>query len=263
MWRWIAPALSEEDAARVRRDHPFWQAIINLRHGQHGRTRLQLAVERGKLSHVEALIAWHADLNAATDIDETTLILASYKGYDEIVRALIAAGAGVDATSNLGNTALIVASLNGHVEVVRMLLAAGAGVDAANNFGCTALIWTSNNGHVEVVRVLAAGAGVDAACNHGETALICASYRGYVEIVRTLLAAGLQQAPHLRQRHHGLQLRFSHPCLDRGHPRAPRPRALKPSTGAHSRSLSPDLEPSRPPLNRRCLSAPHAHRKWP
>ena len=39
MWRWIAPELSEEDAARVRRDHPFWQAIINLRHGKYARTR--------------------------------------------------------------------------------------------------------------------------------------------------------------------------------------------------------------------------------
>ena len=43
MWRWIAPLLSEEDAARVRRDHPFWQAIINLPLGPRGDTRLILA----------------------------------------------------------------------------------------------------------------------------------------------------------------------------------------------------------------------------
>ena len=95
MWRWIAPELSEEDAARVRRDHPFWQAIINLRHGPRGVTRLMLAVEYGKLAHVEALIAWHADVNLVGLISDggTALIRASAEGHVEIVRALLAAGA--------------------------------------------------------------------------------------------------------------------------------------------------------------------------
>ena len=56
------------------------------------------------------------------------------------MRALLAAGEGVDAANNLGNTALIIASEKGHVVVVRALLAAGAGVDAASNLGITALI---------------------------------------------------------------------------------------------------------------------------
>ena len=48
MWRWIAPELSEEDAARVRLDHPFWQAIINLTYGEdRGVTRLMLAAHLG------------------------------------------------------------------------------------------------------------------------------------------------------------------------------------------------------------------------
>ena len=64
MWRWIAPELSEEDAARVRRDHPFWQAIINLPHFN-GRTRLMLAAQHGALTRAETLIAWHADVHMA------------------------------------------------------------------------------------------------------------------------------------------------------------------------------------------------------
>ena len=93
MWRWIAPELTEEDAARVRRDHPFWQAIINLRPGDRGGTRLTLAIRRGKLAHVESLIAWHADVNTADDEGPNALFLAGFTGHVEIMRALLGAGA--------------------------------------------------------------------------------------------------------------------------------------------------------------------------
>jgi predicted LPLAT superfamily acyltransferase len=160
-WRWIAPELSEEDAARVRRDHPFWQAIINLTHGKYGATRLKMAADRGELARVEALIAWHANVNIAAIDGDTALMLASYSGHVEVVRALIAAGAGANAAVNTGETALIFASGNGHVEIVRALLAAGAGIDAAASNGSTALVRASDKGHVGVVRVLlAASAGV-------------------------------------------------------------------------------------------------------
>ena len=182
MWRWIDPELSE-DAACVRRDHPFWQAIIDLPHGPDGRTRLMLVARRGKLARVEALIAWHADVNAVNKYGNTTLILASRYGLAKV--------AGVDAANNSGLTALVRASCNGHVEVVRALLAAGAGVDAAANDGWTALIHASDLGDLRSVRVLlAAGAGVDAADINGWTPLIHASESGQVKVVRALLAAG-------------------------------------------------------------------------
>ena len=192
MWRWIAPKLSKEDAARVRRDHPFWQAIINVRHGPDGRTRLMLAARLSKLAQVEALIAWHADVNlTGLRCGVTALINTSAQGHVEVVRALLAAGAEVNAADNAGKSALIWASYKGRVEIVRAMLAAGAGVDAATDLGYTALINASDKGHVEVVRVLlAAGAGVDAASNAGDTALMWASANGQVEFVRALLAAG-------------------------------------------------------------------------
>ena len=138
MWRWIEPALSEEDAARVRRDHPFWQAIINLPHGPGHRMRLMLAAQRGKLAQVEMLIAWHADVNAVDEIGSAALILANGQGHVEVVRALLAAGAGADAATNDGWTALIFASSDSHVETVRALLAAGANKHLINNSGDTA-----------------------------------------------------------------------------------------------------------------------------
>ena len=140
MWRWIEPELSEEDAARVRRDHPFWQAIINLWHGWRSITLLMLAAERGELARVEALIAWHADVSmAAIGINSgTALSHASMNGHVEVVRALLAEGVGVDAATNDGSTALIFASFKGHVEVVRALLAAGADKHLSANNGDTA-----------------------------------------------------------------------------------------------------------------------------
>ena len=171
MWRWIAPELSEEDAARVRRDHPFWQAIIDLPHGPNGETRLMLAVLFGARARVKALIAWHANVNMANTNGATALMAACVAGRDKIVRALLAAGASVIAAASDGCTALILASDSGHVEVVRALLAAGADVDAVNDLGWTALICASNKGHVEVVRaLLAAGANKHLVDINGDTA---------------------------------------------------------------------------------------------
>ena len=177
MWRWIAPELSEEDAARVRRDHPFWQAIIDLPHGTRRRTRLMLAAARDKLVHVETLIAWHADVNAAGQYGYTALMhaseQASMSGRLEVVRALLAAGAGVDAANALGQTALLLACscYCSNVEIARSLLAGGADVDVADITGRTALMCASANGLVEVVRVLlAAGANKHCTTTSGDTA---------------------------------------------------------------------------------------------
>ena len=194
MWRWIDPCWTAEQAACVRRDHPFWQAIINLPHGEAGETRLILAAKRGDLARVEELIAWHADVNAVDNDNGTALIYASATGlsggYVEVARTLLAAGAHLDATNEQGWTALIYASWMGHVEVVSLFLAAGADVNAANKEGYAALIRSSYYGHVDIMRkLLAKGAGVDVANSFGNTALISASCGGQVEGVRVLLKA--------------------------------------------------------------------------
>ena len=94
----------------MRRDHPFWQAIIDLPHGEDGETRLMFAARFGKLAHVEALIAWHANVNAADKDGDTALILTSSEGHIDVAHALLAAGASVDAAGNTCLTALIWAS---------------------------------------------------------------------------------------------------------------------------------------------------------
>jgi hypothetical protein len=125
-WRCIPAGLSAADADHVRRDHPLWQAIIDLKHGQWRSTRLDLAAIKGRLSCVRELCDWRADIEAADNDGRTPLWYASSFGRLDVVRELLARGANVNAATNFGTTSLMHASWRGHVEVVRALLAAGA-----------------------------------------------------------------------------------------------------------------------------------------
>ena len=140
-WRCIPAGLSASDADRVRRDHPLWQAIIDLKHGGGAwkTTRLGWAAYYGHLARVRELCDWRADIEAADKDGYTPLYYASFRGHLDIVRELLARGANVNAVSNEGYTPLVSSSCWGHVEVVRALLAAGADKRRVNNFGETAV----------------------------------------------------------------------------------------------------------------------------
>jgi hypothetical protein len=125
-WRCIPAGLSAADADRVRRDHPLWQAIIDLTHDALKQTRLCWAARCGHLARVRELCDWRADIEATDCYDLTPLHNASYYGHHEVVRELLSNGANVNAVSSYGYTALMLSSCKGNVEVVRVLLAAGA-----------------------------------------------------------------------------------------------------------------------------------------
>jgi hypothetical protein len=190
-WRCIPPGLSAADADRVRRDHPLWQAIIDLKHGKYKETRLCFAASFGRLSHVRELCDWRADIEAVDKHGFAPLFEASKVGHIAVVRELLARGANVEAATNNGSTSLFVASQNGLLVVVRELLACGANIEAATNAGFTSLLIASQEGQLDVVcELLARGANVNAATTYDTTPLIQASWCGHVEVVRALLAAG-------------------------------------------------------------------------
>jgi len=136
-WRCIPAGLSAADADRVRRDHPLWQAIIDLkpRMGFLKETRLGWAARCGHLARVRELCDWRADIEAADYISCTPLIRASTYGHHEVVRELLSRGANTNAVDCYGSTALLESSSRGHVEVVRALLAVGADKHHVNNAG--------------------------------------------------------------------------------------------------------------------------------
>jgi hypothetical protein len=137
-WRCIPAGLSAADADRVRRDHPLWQAIIDLKHGHKKNTRLMLAAQRGNLARARELCDWRADVEATDYCNETPLFRESYNGHHEVVRELLSHGANANAAIIHGYTALIMSSFFGHVEVVRVLLAAGADKHRVSRDGRTA-----------------------------------------------------------------------------------------------------------------------------
>jgi hypothetical protein len=172
-WRCIpAGRLSAADANRVRRDHPLWQAIIDLGHGKRKQTRLTLAVQHGSLARVRELCDWRAQVDAVDSGGWTPLYWAtSIKCTTDVVRELLDRGANIEATTLSGWTSLHVASLDGRLDVVSDLLAHGADPNTATIYGPTPLITSSRYGHVEIVRALLdAGADKHRVANNGETA---------------------------------------------------------------------------------------------
>ncbi len=195
-WRCIPAGLSAADADRVRRDHPLWQAIINLRHGKWKETRLSWAAREGKLSRVRELCEWRAGVEEADKDGRTPLYYASQKGHLDVVRELVARGANIEAATNDGATSLIIASQKGHFDVVRELLASGANIEAAAD-GDTPLIMASYFGHVDVVRVLlAAGANKHHVDNDGDTATsVAGTAFGVIPAAKSAALALLAAAP--------------------------------------------------------------------
>jgi hypothetical protein len=189
-WRCIPAGLSAADADRVRRDHPLWQAIIDLKHGKWKETRLMLAARKGDLARVRELCDWRAGVEEVDTNGRMPLLGASSYGHLDVVRELLVRGASIEAASNDSWTSLLAASDWGYLDVVRELLARGANIEAANINGATSLYLASQNGYLVIVcELLSRGANVNVA-NGGDTPLIMASYLGHVDVVRALLTAG-------------------------------------------------------------------------
>ena len=145
-WTYVPPRYNARQARLVIEESILWPAIIDAQDRFGGVTRLYWASYFGKLSRVETLIKWGADVNKASIDGLTPLIAASAGGHADIARALLAAGADVNAASIGGWTALMCATYYGRIEIVRDLLAAGADKHAVSDDGQTAHTLAGNEG---------------------------------------------------------------------------------------------------------------------
>ncbi len=107
--------------------------IGSARHsGAMGYTALGLAVSRGSVEVVQALLEANAQraANASIAVDakqsggDTPLTLAAARGRSDVVRLLLAAKADVGAANDDGKTALMLALENDHAEVAELLRSA-------------------------------------------------------------------------------------------------------------------------------------------
>jgi hypothetical protein len=124
-WRCTPAGLSAADADRMRRDHPLWQAIIDLKHGVSKKTRLILAACKGDLARVRELCDWRADVEAR-DRHGLTALHWVCAGSADCARELINRKADLNATSNSGFTPLMAACVSWRVDTATLLLTAGA-----------------------------------------------------------------------------------------------------------------------------------------
>ncbi|AGO11546.1 AaceriADL244Wp [[Ashbya] aceris (nom. inval.)] len=125
--------------------HVAVSKIVKPRKGVHrdagGRTRLQVACDKGKYDLARKLIEEGYDVNDQDNAGNSPLHEAALNGHLEVVKLLIRHGANVNIQSYemFKDTPLIDASANGHLDVVRELLQHGADPTIVNAKGLTAI----------------------------------------------------------------------------------------------------------------------------
>lgn len=162
--------------------------------GQARDTRLADAAAQDDIDAVRALLAQHADVNAAQNDGATALHWAAMKGDLEMVHLLLESGANVKAATRIGSlTPLFLAASNGSAAVIDELLRAGADATALNSTnGTTALMKAAAAGSAESVKLLLDhGAAVNATePGHDQNALMFAAAANRPAVIRVLASRG-------------------------------------------------------------------------
>lgn len=100
-------------------------ADINKRSGIHKYTPLHLAVEKGNIKVVKALLSSGAKINARDFISRTPLHAAVNKGNIKVIKALLSSGAEINARDKHGKTPLHFIEID-NVQVIKLLKSKGA-----------------------------------------------------------------------------------------------------------------------------------------
>ena len=157
-----------------------------------GFTALHWAAQRDNREIAGLLLAAGADVKAASQYNITPLSLACTNGDAVLIDRFLKAGADPNATSEQGQTALMTAALTGKVDAVKLLLVRGAGVNVKEPWkGQTALMWAASEGNADAAALLIEfGADVNAKSNSGFTAFLFAVRNGHIDAAKVLLDHG-------------------------------------------------------------------------
>ncbi|MCW5605094.1 MAG: ankyrin repeat domain-containing protein [Burkholderiales bacterium] len=173
---------------------------------QEGAPLLAIAARAAALDVMRYLISAGANVNFATSVGETPLMLASFfydedrersssshERYERAVRLLVDAGASLE-NEPYNYTPLAYAAYQGHNRVVRFLIERGARVDANAENGIsyvpTPLMMAAMQGHRETVQwLLRAGADARIRALHGHTAAELATKYNHTNLAHMLRCA--------------------------------------------------------------------------
>ena len=157
-----------------------------------GSTALHWAAQRDNLEIADLLLAAGANVKAATRYNITPLSLACTNGNAAMIEHLLKAGADPNGTSEEGQTALMTAALTGKADAVKVLLAAGANPNVKEAYkGQTALMWAASEGNAAAEATLIEfGADVKAKSTGGFTPLLFAVRNDRIDAAKVLLDRG-------------------------------------------------------------------------
>ncbi len=112
--------------------------IVNAKDVTTGETALHIVTQRRDLTWLNYLIAHGANVNAADDHGRTPLEIAVNRGWREGAEFLLRKNASPDISNDAGETPLIFAVHRNDLQLVKALLEAGANPDRADNSGRSA-----------------------------------------------------------------------------------------------------------------------------
>ncbi len=168
-------------------------AKLELTDMDDGWTALHYASQSGCQESVKQLIDKGANIEARTNIDETTLHLAAKHNRFEVVKLLIENNANIEARTNKERTALHLATENNHIEVVKFLIENSANIEAQTDKDETALHIAVKQNYLEVVKLLIENnANIEAKTKQNKTAVYLATTLNHVSIVECLAEKNCQ-----------------------------------------------------------------------
>ncbi len=151
---------------------------------------LFIAIGRGDISGVEALLAKGADPNARNGLEFMPLYMAAALHQAPMMDDLLKAGAQVDGKSAYG-TPLMFACVTANLDGAKVLIEKGADVNVLRSDGMNPLMMATNAGFPPLVaELLTHKVDVKAQDDGGTTALSLAARHGSLAVGDMLVAAG-------------------------------------------------------------------------
>ena len=159
---------------------------------KNGETPLVIAVKKGKLALVDALVAGGADVNRRNVVDDMApLDVAAFIGNLEVLKALLGYGSRAKSVNSVGATALHHVVAFEAADLVHALADAGADASAENTNGMMPIHNASIRGSPTAIMSLTQrGADTEARTKSGLTPLQLAAECGKVSAIDALAAAG-------------------------------------------------------------------------
>ena len=158
-----------------------------------GATALFLAVEKGFVQMVEALLSLGIDINSKDTLGQTALHRATRRKDEEMIRLLLKSGADVECKDDDYQTPWSANLRCNNSDILQILLNAGADPSTRGQQGVSELYTAAKDGDTQIVKyMLKSGTNPSIQTEYGWAPLHWAASNGHVDCVKLLLEAGAE-----------------------------------------------------------------------